>query len=231
MLYSLAIIGITLILAFFLLPTRIALNMRRRVDHHGLSIAFSWSFFDGLCGLYLRMQNGERRLFPLVAGRPIGLLSLRLADKSKSLKSTSKSTSKSTPERKADKKKPGIPLLQRLSFLKDLLLRPARRFLRRLQGPFALYKFRLQGHLGFSDPAKTGKLCGYIYSLNGFNNKRLYIAIQPDFTTPGLRGQLQFVIRFHLGYLLFLILALVLEIGLRWLILRLVPTSWRPGFI
>ena len=225
MLHSLAIIGATLTLAFFIVPTRIALNMRRRADHHGLSIAFSWSFFDGLCGLYLRMQDGERRLFLLVAGRPLNPFSLRLADKSKSLKS------KSTPKGKLEEKKPSTPLLQRLSFLKALLLQPARRFLRRLQGPFALYKLRLQGHLGFSDPAKTGKLCGYIYSLNGFNNKRLYIAIQPDFMTPGLRGQLQFVIRFHLGYLLFLILALVLEIGLRWLILRLVPTSWRPGFI
>tara|TARA_Y100000588_G_scaffold361493_1_gene422349 strand:+ start:535 stop:1209 length:675 start_codon:yes stop_codon:yes gene_type:complete len=221
-----------LVLAFFLLPTRIGLRLQRPSESQALNAVFSWSFFAGIVGLCLSLQKGKRHLSFFVAGHPLAFLSLTLGGKAKKKKTAAPKKQAAVDDKeKTTEEAPSKPLLQRLSFLADLLLRPMLRFLPRLKHPFGLYKLRVQGEIGFADPCKTGKLCGYIYILNTFKNRNLDIDIYPNFTSPGMRGQLQLIIRFHLGYLLFLILALGLEIGIRWLILRLVRPSWRPGFI
>ena len=224
-----------LVLAFFLLPTRIGLTVQSQGEGQGLNAVFSWGFFAGILGLCLRIQAGKRYLSPLFAGCPLTFFSLHLGSETKTKKRKSADKKEEAKgensKQKTAEKTPSTPLLQRLAFFADLLLRPAVHFLQRLKRPFGLYKLHVEGEFGLADPCETGKFCGYLYGLSGVKNKYLDVDIKPNFTTPGMRGQLQLAIRFHLGYLLFLILALGLEIGMRWLLLRLVRPSWRPGFI
>ena len=128
-----------LVLAFFLLPTRIGLTVQRQGEGQGLNAVFSWGFFTGILGLCLRIQAGKRYLSPLFAGCPLTFFSLHLGSETKTNKRKSADKKEEAKgedaKQKTAEKTPSTPLLQRLAFFADLLLRPAVQYLQRLSVP------------------------------------------------------------------------------------------------
>ena len=220
-----------LVLIFFLLPTLIEVSLTRPLRQDPLNLQLDWTFFAGLVGVRLQFQAADCHLYPLILGQWFKFPRLQLR---KGMAVESKTPrAPSSPVAEPDRKEPppDEPLFERMGFMINLLLKPGLSFLRHLKKAVVLYRLRLNGCFGFDDPARTGRICGYLYGLKPFNNNRLQIDMKPDFSVPGVRGHLDLKARMHLGYLIFLALIFGVRVACRWMALRLSWLPWKPGLI
>ena len=85
-----------------------------------------------------------------------------------------------------------------------LLFEPSLRLLASLPRTIRLKRLRVQGRLGFADPAQTGRVYGYLQAVAAHKGK-VQINVNPDFVRPGAFGRLDLVAHLHLGLLILLL--------------------------
>jgi len=91
-----------------------------------------------------------------------------------------------------------------LRALVPLLIEPSLGLLASLPRTIRLKKLRVQGRLGFADPAQTGRVYGYVQALAARKGK-VQINVSPDFVRVGAFGRLDLVAYLHLGLLILLL--------------------------
>ena len=213
------------------MPSIIGLRVERPLHPAPLNLQLDWVFFTGLAGFRLHFQSPELHLYLLFLNWRPGLLHLQL----RGLKSAKSKASKKpgvrdhAPAKPAAKKQPAeISLLKRLSQVTHLFVNPGLSFLKHLGPIIKLYRLRLSGQFGFDDPAKTGRVYGYINSLKAIDNKNFYLNMTPDFESPGVHGKMDMKLRLHLGYLIVLALVFTGKVGFRWLAMRFSFRNLKP---
>ena len=212
-----------ILLLFFFLPSIIGLRVERQLHPASLNLQLDWVFFIGLAGFRLHFQPPELYLYPLFLSWRPGLLRLQLRGlkTAKSKASTPPEVTDHAPAKSAVKKQPAeISLPKRLSQAAHLFVDPGLSFLKHLGPIIKPYRLRLSGHFGFEDPAKTGRIYGYINSFKTFDNKNFYLNMTPDFESPGVHGKMDMKLRLYLGYLIVLALVFTGRVGFRWLAMR-----------
>ena len=215
-------------LGSLLLPTRIAVRVKRPAEHGPEEAHVDCAVLAGLVGLRLWIRPEGRRLgvflvrwaaaVPSLPRRGTGAASRRPAEPA------------SCPGHAVGDKPAadGGSFLDRAARLVELLGRPTRRFLQRCPGAVRLSRLRLSGRFGCTDPAQTGTLHGYLQGLRSVHGGRVQLDLLPDFERVGLRGQVHLVLHFHLGYALGLLLVFGARVARRWLAARCSALSWRP---
>ena len=91
-----------------------------------------------------------------------------------------------------------------LRALVRLLIKPSLRLLASLPRIIWLKRLRIQGRLGFADPAQTGRIYGYLQAVAARKGK-IQINVSPDFVRTGAFGRLDLVAHLHLGLLILLL--------------------------
>ena len=176
-------------------PMTLALRCRRE----DLPESWEWgarvSFFWGGLGLGLRGGAKGLRIAPVLLGRflPYPYLPLR-PQKKRRPKTRQKAEQEAAP--KASERN--------LRSLVRLLVKPSLRLLASLPRTIRLKRLRLQGRLGFADPAQTGRVYGYLQAVAAHKGK-VQINVSPDFVRPGAFGRLDLVAHLHLGLLILLL--------------------------
>ena len=160
--------------------------------------AWEWgarlSFFWGGLGLGLRGGAKGLRIAPVLLGRflPYPYLPLR--------------TGKRRPKKRRKTEREAAPKARErnLRTLVHLLFEPSLRLLASLPRIIRLKRLRVQGRLGFADPARTGRVYGYLQAVAG-RKGTVQINVSPDFVRPGAFGRLDLVAHLHLGLLILLL--------------------------
>ena len=142
---------------------------------------------------------------PLHRARALGSIpAVPLAAATAADPSQAKSSAGKEARRKAKKEaapqasEPNLPSLVRL------LLEPGLRLLASLPRIIWLKRLRIQGRLGFADPAQTGRVYGYLRAVAARKGK-VQINVSPDFVRTGAFGRLDLVAHLHLGLLILLL--------------------------
>ena len=199
-------------IAFFLLPIRIALQIRRQDYEAPLEFDLRWAFFRGLAGIEIQRESPSWLIRPLLLGVSIARPRLRL-----------------TPGPKKPKKeaveKPGGPekpkkstreVVNQVRGLADLLAAPGLGLVCRLPKSVSLHRLALKGSFGLANPAFTGSLCGYLHAINGWDSAPLTLSMRPEFTRSGLKGQISLALHLHHGYALFSLLQFACVVAYRY---------------
>ena len=232
MLQAILCIILGILLLFFFLPSIIGLRVERPPHPASLNLQLDWVFFVGLAGFRLHFQPPELYLYPLFLSWCPGFLRLQLRGlrTAKSKSSPPPEVRDHSPAKSAPKKQPAESSLpKRLSQAAHLFVDPGLSFLKHLGPIIKLYRLRLNGHFGFDDPARTGRIYGYLNSLNAINNKDFYFDITPNFESPGVRGKMDMKLRLHLGYLIFLALVFAGRVSFRLLAMRFSRRKLKPS--
>ena len=173
----------------------LALRCRRE----GLPESWEWgvrlSFFWGGLGLGLRSGPKGLSIAPVLLGQFLPYCSLPLRTQVKRRPKT---------RRKAGQKAAPKASERNLRALVRLLIRPGLRLLASLPRTIWLKRLRIQGCLGFADPAQTGRIYGYLQAVAAHQGK-VQINVSPDFVRTGAFGRLDLVVYLHLGLLILLL--------------------------
>ena len=86
-----------------------------------------------------------------------------------------------------------------------LLIKPSLGLLASLPRIIRLKRLRIQGRLGFADPAQTGRIYGYLQAVAAAHQGKMQINVSPDFVRAGAFGRLDLVAHLHLGLLILLL--------------------------
>ena len=176
-------------------PMALALRCRRE----GLPESWEWgvrlSFFWGGLGLGLRWRSKGLCIAPVLLGQflPYPYLPLRTQVKRRQ-----------RARRQAKKEAAPKASERNLRSLVRLLIKPSRRLLASLPRTMQLKRLRIQGRLGFADPAQTGRIYGYLQAVVADKGK-IQINVSPDFVRAGAFGRLDLVAHLNLGLLILLL--------------------------
>ncbi len=170
-----------------------ALRCRREVRPDFWEWGVRLSFFWGGLGLGLRWGPKGPRIAPVLLGQWLPYLPLRTPAKHRL---RARRRAKRAAEPKASERN--------LRRLVRLLLEPSLRLLASLPRTVRLKKLRIQGRLGFADPAQTGRVYGYVQAVAAHKGK-VQINVSPDFVRAGAFGRLDLVAHLHLGLLILLL--------------------------
>ena len=199
-------------IAFFLLPIRVALLIRRQEFEAPLQFDLRWAFFRGLAGIEIQRESPGWLIRPLVCG--IGLAGPRL--RLRPGKSKPKKDAVAKPGGPEKLKKSAGELATQVRGLTDLLAAPGLGLVRRLPRAVSLHRLAVNGTFGLSNPASTGSLCGYLHAINGCNVAPLTLSMSPEFARSGLKGQISLALHIHHGYALFSLLRFACVVAYRY---------------
>ena len=189
------IVFVALGLGALCVPISLGLRCRRE----DLPESWEWgarlSFFWGGFGLGLRGGAKGLHIAPVLLGcfLPYPYLPLRPRVKRRPKK-----------RRKAEHEAVPTARERNLRGLVRLLFEPSLRLLASLPRIIRLKRLRVQGRLGFADPAQTGRAYGYLQAVAG-RKGTVQINVSPDFVRPGAFGRLDLVAHLHLGLLILLL--------------------------
>ena len=171
-------------------PMTLALRCRRE----GFPAAWEWgvrlSFFWGGVGLGLRGGAQGLCIAPVLLGQFLPYPRLPLRTEVKHRRKAAPGAAPKVSER------PRRPVGR-------LLSKPGLRLLASLPRTIELKRLRVEGRLGFADPAQTGRVYGYLQAVAAHKGK-VSINVSPDFVRPGAFGRVDLVAHLHLG--LFMVL-------------------------
>lgn len=177
-------------------PMALALRCRRE----NLPESWEWgvrlSFFWGGLGLGLRWGPKGLRIAPVLLGRFLPYPSLPLRTRAKRRPKT---------RRKAEQEAAPKARAWNLRALVRLLIKPSLGLLASLPRIIWLKRLRIQGRLGFADPAQTGRIYGYLQAVAAAHQGKMQINVSPDFVRTGAFGRLDLVAHLHLGLLILLL--------------------------
>ena len=180
-----------------------------RCRREGLPDFWEWgarlSFFWGGLGLGLRWGPKGLRIAPVLLGRFLPYPSLPLRTQAKR---------RQRARRRAKREAAPKASERNLRALGHLLLKPSLRLLASLPRIIRLKKLRVQGRLGFADPAQTGRIYGYLQAVAAHKGK-VQINVSPDFVRAGAFGRLDLVAHLHLGLLILLLGRFGLQVAYR----------------
>ena len=173
----------------------LALRCRRE----GFPESWEWgvrlSFFWGGLGLGLRWGAKGLCIAPVLLGQLLPLPSLPLRTRVKR---------RQRARRRAKKEAAPKARERNLRALVRLLIKPGLGLLASLPRTMRLRRLRVQGRLGFADPAQTGRVYGYLQAVAAQKGK-VQINVIPDFVRAGAFGRLDLVAHLHLGLLILLL--------------------------
>ena len=192
-------------------PMTLALRCRRE----GLPESWEWgvrlSFFWGGLGLGLRWGPKGLCIAPVLLGQFLPYPSLPLRTQVKRRKrAPRRAKQKAAPKARERNLRP----------LVRLLIEPSLRLLASLPRTIRLKRLRIQGRLGFADPAQTGRVYGYLQAVAARKGK-MQINVSPDFVRAGAFGRLDLVAHLHLGLLILLLGRFGWQVAYRLLAARL----------
>ena len=176
-------------------PMSFALHCRREDLPESWEGGARLSFFWGGVGLGLRWGDKGLHIAPVLLGRFLPYPYLPLRSQAKRRPKTRRK-----PEHEAAPK----ARERNLRGLVRLLFEPSLRLLASLPRIIRLKRLRVQGRLGFADPAQTGRVYGYLQAVAG-RKGTVQINVSPDFVRPGAFGRLDLVAHLHLGLLILLL--------------------------
>lgn len=175
------------------------MTLALRCQREDLPEAWEWgvrlSFFWGGLGLGLRSAPKGLGVAPVLLGQFLPYCSLPLRIPVKRRQSARRRAKQEAAPKASERN---------LRSLVRLLLRPSLRLLASLPRTIRLKKLRIQGRLGFADPAQTGRLYGYLQAVAAHRGK-VQINVRPDFVRPGAFGRLDLVAHLHLGLFILLL--------------------------
>ena len=177
-------------------PMALALRCRREDLPESWEWGVRLSFFWGGLGLGLRRGPQGLRIAPVLLGRFLPYPSLPLRTRVKRRPKT---------RRKAEQEAVPKARAWNLRALVRLLIKPSLRLLASLPRIIWLKKLRIQGRLGFADPAQTGRIYGYLQAVAAAHQGKMQINVSPDFVRAGAFGRLDLVAHLHLGLLILLL--------------------------
>ena len=175
-------------------PIALALHCQRESRLEPWEWGVRLSFFGGGLGLGLWWSSKGLRIAPVLLGRflPYPLLPLRTVKRRP--RARPKSAQEAAPKARE----------RNLRSLVPLLAKPGLRLLASLPRTIRLKRLRLQGRLGFADPAQTGRIYGYLHAVAA-SREKIQINVTPDFVCAGACGRLDLVAHLHLGLLILLL--------------------------
>ncbi len=173
------------------------------------------SFFWGGLGLGLRWGPKGLRIAPVLLGQflPYPYLPLRTQAKRRH-RARQRVKREAAPKASERNLRP----------LVRLLIKPSLRLLASLPRTVWLKKLRVQGRLGFADPAQTGRVYGYLQAVAARKGK-VQINVSPDFVRAGAFGRLDLVAHLHLGLLMLLLGRFGSQVAYRLLAVRFRPEN------
>ncbi len=176
-------------------PMALALRCRREDLPESWEWGVRLSFFWGGLGLGLRWGPKGLRIAPVLLGRllPYPYLPLRTQVKRRQ-----------RAQRRAKKEAAPKASERNLRALARLLIKPSLELLASLPRIMRLKRLRVQGRLGFADPAQTGRIYGYLQAVAAHKGKA-QINVSPDFVRAGAFGRLDLIAHLHLGLFLLLL--------------------------
>ena len=190
-----------------------------RCQREDLPESWEWgvrlSFFWGGLGLGLRWGAEGLCIAPVLLGQLLPLPSLPLRTRVKR---------RQRARRRAEKEAAPKARQRNLRTLVPLLIKPGFGLLASLPRTMRLRRLRIQGRLGFADPAQTGRVCGYLQAVAAHKGK-VQINVSPDFVRPGAFGRLDLVAHLHLGLLILLLGRFGSQVAYRLLAVRNSVTS------
>lgn len=194
-------------------PMTLALHCRREDLPEPWEWGVRLSFFWGGLGLGLRWKAEGLRLAPVLLGQFLPYPFLRLRPAAKHRQSARR---KAAPE--------AAPKVgeRHWSTLVRMLIKPSVRLLASLPRTIGLKKLRVEGRLGFADPAQTGRIYGYLQAVAAHRGK-VHINVSPDFVRTGAFGRLDLVAHLHLGLFILLLGRFGWQVASRLLAVRLRP--------
>ena len=176
-------------------PMTLALRCRRE----GLPDFWEWgarlSFFWGGLGLGLRWGPKGLRIAPVLLGQFLPYPYLPLRTRVKRRPKTRRQAEREAAPKASERN---------LRALVRLLFEPCLRLLASLPRIIRLKRLRIEGRLGFADPAQTGRVYGYLQAVAAREGK-VQINVSPDFVRAGAFGRLDLVAHLHLGLLILLV--------------------------
>ena len=199
-------------IAFFLLPIRVALQIRRQDFEAPLEFDLRWAFFRGLAGIEVQRESPSWLIRPLLCGISIAKPRLRLTAGPKK----PKKEALEKPAKPEKPKKSAREVVNQFRFLADLLAAPGVGLVRRLPKSISLHRLAVNGSFGLANPASTGSLCGYLHAINGWDIAPLSVSMHPEFTRSGLKGQLSLALHLHHGYALLSLLQFACIVAYRY---------------
>lgn len=205
-LFSALIVCVALGLGALCAPMTFALHCRREAPSWEWAVRLSF-FWSGL-GVGLRWGPKGLCIAPVLLGQFLPALPLR-SQVQRGQRVWRQAKQKAAP-------KVSAPNLRSLA---HLLFKPSLRFLASLPRIIRFKKLRLQGRLGFADPAQTGRIYGYLQAVAA-NQKKVQINVSPDFVRTGAFGRLDLVAHLHLGLLMLLLGRLGAQVTYRVLAVR-----------
>ena len=177
-------------------PMALALRCRREDLPESWEWGIRLSFFWGGLGLGLRWGPKGLRIAPVLLGRFLPYPSLPLRTRVKRRPKT---------RRKAEQEAAPKARERNLRALVRLLIKPSLGLLASLPRIIRLKRLRVQGRLGFADPAQTGRIYGYLQAVAAAHQGKIQINVSPDFVRAGAFGRLDLVAHLHLGLLILLL--------------------------
>lgn len=177
-------------------PMALALRCRREDLPESWEWGVRLSFFWGGLGLGLRWGPKGLRIAPVLLGRFLPYPSLPLRTRAKRRPKT---------RRKAEQEAAPKARAWNLRALVRLLIKPSLGLLASLPRIIWLKRLRIQGRLGFADPAQTGRIYGYLQAVAAAHQGKMQINVSPDFVRAGAFGRLDLVAHLHLGLLILLL--------------------------
>lgn len=192
-------------------PMTLALRCRRE----GFPAAWEWgvrlSFFWGGIGLGLRWGAQGLYIAPVLLGQflPHPRLPLRTAVKCRQ-SARRKAAPEAAPKVSERSRRP----------VGRLLIKPGLRLLASLPRTIGLKRLRIEGRLGFADPAQTGRVYGYLQAVAAPKGK-VHINVSPDFVRPGAFGRVDLVAHLHLGLFMVLLGRFGSQVAYRLFVARL----------
>lgn len=181
-----------------------------RCRREGLPDFWEWgarlSFFWGGLGLGLRWGPKGLRIAPVLLGQFLPYPYLPLRTQAKRWRRAKREAAPKASERN-------------LRALVRLLIKPSLRLLASLPRVIWLKRLRIEGRLGFADPAQTGRVYGYLQAVAAHKGK-VQINVSPDFVRTGAFGRLDLVAHLHLGLLILLLGRFGLQVAYRLLAAR-----------
>ena len=177
-------------------PMALALRCRREDLPESWEWGIRLSFFWGGLGLGLRWGPKGLRIAPVLLGRFLPYPSLPLRTRVKRRPKT---------RRKAEQEAAPKARERNLRALVHLLIKPSLGLLASLPRIIRLKRLRVQGRLGFADPAQTGRIYGYLQAVAAAHQGKMQINVSPDFVRAGAFGRLDLVAHLHLGLLILLL--------------------------
>ena len=177
-------------------PMALALRCRREELPESWEWGVRLSFFWGGLGLGVRWGPKGLRIAPVLLGRFLPYPSLPLRTQVKRRQRT---------RRKAGEEAAPKARAWNLRSLVRLLIKPSLGLLTSLPRIIWLKRLRIQGRLGFADPAQTGRIYGYLQAVAAAHQGKMQINVSPDFVRAGAFGRLDLVAHLHLGLLILLL--------------------------